>query len=160
MAYDGTPELFTKRLGNEIARLRTTRNWPRAKLIARLYNELDSTDPIYGRLSETWLARLESGRTVRVDYTVVEALCNALACTERERARVLLFSGRSVLVKQDTAPNTAAEVLNYAMFHVYHEASEILADVIGDRQAVDLGDQEIMELVLSALELVIHQRRA
>jgi len=86
MATDGTPEAAAKRCGEEIARLRTCRRWSRAQLVIRLYDELATDDPNYDSISETWLARLENGRMVKVPRQTIEALCRALRCTSRERA--------------------------------------------------------------------------
>ena len=81
MATDGTPEPAAKRCGEAIARLRTLRRWSRAQLVIRLYDELAPEDPNYNSISETWLARLENGRMVKVPRLTVEALCRALRCT-------------------------------------------------------------------------------
>jgi len=66
MAADGTPEPALRRCGAAIARLRTLRGWSRAKLIARLYDQIDPTNPLYDRISIAWLARLEGGRVVKL----------------------------------------------------------------------------------------------
>ena len=54
MAADGTPEPAIRRCGAAIARLRTLRGWSRAKLIARLYDQIDPTAPVYDRISVAW----------------------------------------------------------------------------------------------------------
>ena len=102
MATDGTPEPAAKRCGEAIARLRTLRRWSRAQLVIRLYDELAPEDPNYNSISETWLARLENGRMVKVPRLTVEALCRALRCTAQERATVLLHADRSVLAEHNS----------------------------------------------------------
>jgi transcriptional regulator with XRE-family HTH domain len=159
MAYDGTPEPAAKLAGDVVARLRTARHWSRAKLIVRLYDELDPNDPNYDSISESWLARLENGRMVKVARSTIEALCRALQCTSQERARVLLYADRNGLTDGDSAPNGVAEALNYTMIRLYDEAYEILSSLIGRRRAADLDERELLELTATALELVKKQRR-
>ena len=130
MATDGTPEFAAKRCGEAIARLRTLRGWSRAQLIIRLYNELPPEDPNYDSISETWLARLENGRMVKVQRQTVEALCRALRCSPQERAWVLLYADRNVLVDADCAPTPAAEALTFVMDRLYAEAGDLLTAMV------------------------------
>jgi Helix-turn-helix domain len=160
MTTYGTPETFTQRCGDEIARLRALRNWSRARLINRLCDELDEDDPNYDSISESWLKRLEGGVKVKLPRQTLEALGRALRCTPRERARLLLYADRSVLTRNDDrAPDGVAEAINYTMACLYAEAHEILEDLIGQRRAADLDEGEIVELTAIALDLVIKQRR-
>src|SRR5262249_60243498 len=121
MATDGTPEPAAKRCGEAIARLRTARRWSRAHLVIRLYDELSPDDPSYESVSETWLARLENGRMVKVPRQTVEALCRALRCNPRERAWVLLHADRNVLAESASQPTPAAEALTFVMERLYAE---------------------------------------
>jgi transcriptional regulator with XRE-family HTH domain len=159
MAADGTPEPAAKRCGEAIARLRTQRCWSRAQLIVRLYNEIAPDDPSYGSISETWLARLENGRMVKVPRQTVEALCRALRCTPQERAWVLLHADRSVLADVDGEPSPVAELLTYAMELLYAEAREALAAQLGTREAQALEEQELLEATAAALEAVLERRQ-
>jgi hypothetical protein len=158
MATNGTPELATQRCGAEIARLRTSRNWSRAKLIARLFDELEPDDPAFDHVSEAWLKRLENGHMVKVPRQTAEVICRALRCTPRERARLLLYADRNVLTAGDV-PDTVAEALTYVLDRLYAETHEILADVIGQRRATDLDEGELFELTATALDLVLKYRR-
>jgi transcriptional regulator with XRE-family HTH domain len=158
MAADGTPEPAAKRCGEAIARLRTLRRWSRAQLVVRLYNEISTDDPNYDSISETWLARLENGRMVKVPRQTIEALCRALRCTPQERAWVLLCADRSVVATRDEEPSPVAELLTYAMERLYAEAHESLAAMIGARPADALDEQELFELTAAALETVLAQR--
>jgi transcriptional regulator with XRE-family HTH domain len=160
MATDGTPEPSAKRCGEAIARLRTQRRWSRAQLIIRLYDELSPDDPSYDSISETWLARLENGRMVKVPRQTVEALCRALRCSAQERAHVLLHADRSVLTDHTGAPTPVAELLTYAMDRLYTEAHETLNALVGRRQALALDETELLEMTAQALELVLARRRA
>lgn len=161
MATDGTPEFAAKRCGEAIARLRTLRDWSRTQLLLRLYNELSPADPAYHSLSETWLARLENGRMVKVPRSVVEALCRALRCTPQERARVLLYADRNVLVNEDAEPSPAAETLTYAMDRLYHDAHDVLAALLQQRLPSMLDEMELLEVTEAALRALIarHQQR-
>lgn len=159
MATDGTPEVCAKRCGESIAQLRTQRRWSRAQLVIRLYSELPTDDPSYESISETWLARLENGRMVKIPRSTVEALCRALRCSPQERAHVLLSADRNVLADADQAPTPAAEVLTYAMDRLYRDASELLAQELGRRASGTLDDLEILELTAHALQVVITRRR-
>lgn len=161
MSADGSPEFSAKRFGEEIARLRTIRAWSRAKLINHLHDQVDELDIHSDSLSETWLARLEAGRVVKVPRILVEALCRALQCTPHERSRVLLFADRSVLVNAENTPDKVAELLAYSMERVYTEMHEILSNSIGNRQISQLDDEELFELIATALDLTAkrHRRR-
>jgi len=159
MMINGTPEGAVRRLGDEIARLRTARNLSRAKLIARLFDTFEDDDPIFDHISEAWLKRLEKGGMVKVPRRIVETLCQALGCTPQERVRVLLYADRNVLGSSDKAPDGVAEALNYTIDRLYAEVYDVLADVIGQRRANDLTEQELFELVATALELVLKRCR-
>ncbi len=134
MAADGTPELAAIRCGEAIARIRTSRGWSRAQLLLRLFNELPTSDPTYLSLSETWLARLENGRMVKIPRQTVEALCRALHCSPAERAHVLLWADRNVLAHcADDEPDLAAEVLTSVMDQIYREARDVLGSLVRQR---------------------------
>jgi len=151
MAADGTPDFTTIRGGEGIARLRTARGLSRAKLIARLLDKLDPSDPNYDSISEAWLARLENGRMVKVSREVIEALCKALHCTKRDRAEVLQLYDRNVLNNN----TEVAKLLNQTMDRLYTEAENILTSLLNQRRATDLDEQEMFELTAAALEIVI-----
>lgn len=158
MSTDSRPERAAKRGGEEIARLRTSRGWTRAKLVSRLYEEIEANDPNFDSISESWLARLEDGRMVKVRRQTLEALCRALNCSHRERTGVLLAADRNTLT-EDGVSDPAAVVLNYVMVQVHAEAKEILTDLIGQRRALDLDDQELLEITATALSIVLKRHR-
>jgi len=161
MATDGTPEFAAKRCGEAIARLRTLRGWSRAQLIIRLYNELPPEDPNYDSISETWLARLENGRMVKVQRQTVEALCRALRCSPQERAWVLLYADRNVLVDAESAPTPAAEALTFVMDRLYAEAGDLLTAMVSQQPGIAQDELSLLEATAAALEYVIeHHRRA
>jgi len=161
MATDGTPEFAAKRCGEAIARLRTLRGWSRAQLIIRLYNELPPEDPNYDSISETWLARLENGRMVKVQRQTVEALCRALHCSPQERAWVLLYADRNVLVDAESAPTPAAEALTFVMDRLYAEAGDLLTAMVSQQPGIAQDELSLLEATAAALEYVIeHHRRA
>jgi transcriptional regulator with XRE-family HTH domain len=160
MAADGTPEPAAQRCGAAVARLRTLRNLSRAQLLARLYDQIDPADRTYERISVAWLARLENGRIVKVARPTVEALCRALCCTPRERAWLLLHADRNVLAGADDQPPQTAELLTYVIDHLHREAHEILAVLLGSRQACTLSELELLDLTATALGTVIARRRA
>ena len=155
----GKPEPAARRCGEEIARLRTSRGWSRAKLIVRLYDQLDLTDPCYDSISEAWLARLEAGHTVKISRQTIEACCCALHCTRQERARVLLYADRNILNSASETPSVVAEVLNLTLDRIGRDAHDIVANLIGPRSAYELDEHEMLELVATALGLVIARRR-
>ncbi len=152
MATDGTPEMAAKRCGDAIARLRTMRRWSRAQLVIRLYDELSPDDPNYDSISETWLARLENGRMVKVPR------CRALRCSPQERAHVLLHADRNVLAEDADPPTPVAELLTLVMDRLYNEAYEALCMQLGPRQATALDEQERFEMAAAALDLVMARR--
>jgi hypothetical protein len=154
MATDGTPEPAAKRCGEAIARLRTLRRWSRAQLVIRLYDELAPEDPNYNSISETWLARLENGRMVKVPRLTVEALCRALRCTAQERSMVLLHADRSVLAEHDSTPDTTAEALTYIMDRLYHEAYDVFQAMIGQRPITMVDELELLKMTATALDVL------
>jgi transcriptional regulator with XRE-family HTH domain len=158
MATDGTPEPAAKRCGEAIARLRTARRWSRAHLIIRLYDELSPDDPSYDSISETWLARLENGRMVKVPRQTVEALCRALRCTPRERAHVLLHADRCALTDHESAPTAPAEVLAYVMDRLYSETHDLLTGLLGPRAPESVDEMELLEMASEALDTLIARR--
>jgi transcriptional regulator with XRE-family HTH domain len=158
MSKDGTPEDSTRRCGKLIARLRTARGWSRARLITRLCHELDPDDPQHEALGEAWLARLETGRTVKLQRATVEALCRALRCTPRERALLLLAADRSVLTERADTPTPEAELLNFVMDRLYAEARPALARLLAQRGAPD-DELAFFEIAAAALAQVIDERR-
>jgi transcriptional regulator with XRE-family HTH domain len=159
MAADGTPEPAAQRCGAAVARLRTLRNLSRAQLVARLYDHIDPADQAYAHISLAWLARLENGRIVKVARPTLEALCRALRCTPKERAWVLLHADRNVLVSAEDEPSQTVQLLTYAMDQLQREAHEILAALLGPRQASALAELELLELTAAALEIAIARRR-
>jgi len=159
MATDGTPEPAAKRCGEAIARLRTARRWSRAQLLIRLYDELASDDPNYDSISETWLARLENGRMVKIPRQTIDALCRALRCTPQERASVLLHADRSVLAEHAAGPTPIAEALTYVMDRLYAEAGEVLGAQVGHQSVAALDELALLEMTASALDLLIARRR-
>jgi hypothetical protein len=118
---------------------------------------LDEHDPLINVISEAWLKRLENGLTVKISRSIIEALCEALRCTARERAHILLHADRSVLIDADE-PSVAAETLNYVMYRLFTEASDILNQLIKEKRVNELDEQEMFEIVKAALELVAEQR--
>jgi transcriptional regulator with XRE-family HTH domain len=133
-----------------IARLRTQRRWSRAQLVIRLYSELSPDDPRYESISETWLARLENGRMVKVPRQTVEALCRALRCTPRERAHVLLHADRCALTDHESAPTAPAEVLAYVMDRLYSETHDLLTGLLGPRAPESVDEMELLEMASEA----------
>jgi transcriptional regulator with XRE-family HTH domain len=75
---DGTPELPIIRCGEEIARLRKKKRWSRARLVGRMYKVLDEADLPWASINESWLARLEEGRVVKLPRWMIEVICRAL----------------------------------------------------------------------------------
>jgi transcriptional regulator with XRE-family HTH domain len=159
MAADGTPEPAIRRCGAAIARLRTLRGWSRAKLIARIYDQIDPTDPGYDRISIAWLARLEQGRIVKLPRALLDALCRALECTPHERAGLLLLADRNALGCPGCAPTAAAHVLAYAAARLHDGAHATIAELIGSRSLDTLSDRELLEIVAASLQELLKQRR-
>lgn len=157
MAKDGTAEPAAKRAGEEIKRLREVRGWTRWQLATKLLYAMQDDDPSHDAVSETWLARLENGRMVKIGRTTLDAFCRALDCTSEERARLLLQSDRSVFRDHPNGPDPVAEALNYIMDQVYTEAYQVLDDALQQRHVHELDKTELLELVAKALRLVSRQ---
>lgn len=152
-------ELSTRRFGEAVARLRTKREWSRAKLIARLLDEIDQDDPDYGSISETWLSRLENGKMVKLTRGTVEAVSTALGCSTDEKAHLLLCADRNVLVRGDDKQRIAREMLNHYFLQIRDDALKILTELVDDRRAHMLTAHEKEEATGTALEMVIRELR-
>jgi transcriptional regulator with XRE-family HTH domain len=161
MATYGKPEASVQRCSAEIARLRTKRNWSRAKLVARLYDELELGDPNFDSISESWLKRLESGQMVKLSRQTLEAICKALNCTPQERVSVLILADRNVFAEADGTTERVAVALTRALIHLKANpmVHEILGNIIGQRRAEDLDENELLELIVTAERLVRKQNR-
>lgn len=157
MAGDGRPEAAAKRFGATIAQLRTRRGWSRARLITRLYSVMDENDDFGDDFGEAKLARLENGRAVKISRKLVEKLCQALKCTDMERASVLLAADRNVFTGDALEARPEAEVLNYVALCLRQEATSILAGLVGERDYADLTVEEVSELATRALKLVLRR---
>jgi hypothetical protein len=117
------------------------------------------TDPYYESASETWLARLENGRMVKVPRETVEALCRALRCSPRERAWVLLHADRNVLADSAAAPTPAAELLTFVVERLYAEMGDSLNTLLATREAAATSELELFEVAAAALEQALARRR-
>ena len=159
MAADGTPEPAIRRCGAAIARLRTLRGWSRAKLIARLYDQIDPTNPAYDRISIAWLARLEGGRVVKLSRAMLDALCRALDCAPHERTRLLMFADRNPLGCPEHAPTPLALAIAYAANWLHDEAHATIAELIESQSLDAMGDLDLLEIVATAMQELITQRR-
>jgi len=159
MAADGRPEPAAKRCGEAIARIRTIRGWSRAHLVLRLYNDMSPDDPSYESLSETWLARLENGRMVKVPRQTVEALCTALRCSPQERAWVLLHADRSVLCPPDGHIGLVEEALNIVLERLYAEERDTLARLLESGPGESLDEHDLIEATATALQRLMARRR-
>lgn len=147
--------------GEEIARLRTRRDWSRSTLIKRLDRILAAAatddDKDY---SEAWLSRLESGEIVKIPRRIVNALAEALQCTPRERARLLLLADKNILLDTSATVTEVVEVFNYQMLTIYDETCQFLGDLMQDRHLAQLSDAELSEIFLDALVMVIAERHS
>jgi DNA-binding Xre family transcriptional regulator len=145
---DGTPEPATIRLGQEIERLRKNRRMSRSQLVSKLYqrNELEVNDKIY---DTSWLARLETGRVVKVTRRDIELMCGALECKpgDRDYARLLLFADRSFC----ETPDPVAEMLYEVMIDLYTRDREYLHRMLDEEHAPSTK-QKMRELIKKALE--------
>jgi transcriptional regulator with XRE-family HTH domain len=159
MAADGTPEPAIRRCGAAIARLRTLRGWSRAKLIARLYDQIDPTAPIYDRISVAWLARLEQGRVVKLSRAMLDALCRTLECAPHERIQLLLLADRNALGCADSAPSMTALAIAYTAAQLYDEAHATISQLIGSRSLDAMDDLDLLEIAAASLQELITRRR-
>ena len=116
---DGAPEESTKRLGDEIARLRNEKGLTRTQLVVRILYMLGAEHPFTEVISEGWLNRLESGRLVKISHETIEILCEALKCTDGEKIIVMMYSDRNPLSDSQGLTSPEAELLGRIMVHLY-----------------------------------------
>jgi DNA-binding Xre family transcriptional regulator len=127
--------------------------------VIRLFDELAADDPNYNSISETWLARLENGRMVKVPRQTVDAICRALRCTPQERALVLVHADRSVLTDHTHKPTVTGELLTFVMDRLHTEARDVLETLAGHGDVTTLDELEMLEMAATALDLLIARRR-
>lgn len=159
MGMSGTPEAAARRFGAEIARLRELRGISRSKLVIHLYYAVGEDSPLCDTFNDAWLARLETGKTVKISREVLDALCLALRCSPRERRRLLLMADRSVFLNENGEPDALAELLNDIFAEVYEDAREVLDPLLGRRELHNLTEVERQDMVRTALEVAIRAYR-
>jgi transcriptional regulator with XRE-family HTH domain len=161
MVAVGESEREAEQVGAKIFELRNARGWTRAKLVSRVMWLMDDEGLNCDHINEGWMERLENRRVTKVpSRKMLEVLCRALDCTPREWASVMLHANRTLLGASTGPPNKVAEVLNYITSRLYDEAREILEGRIGAREVGDLTEEDMFELVTTALEMVSrHHRR-
>lgn len=145
--------------GDEIARLRSRKKWSRSMLIKRLSRTLITwgDDKDY---SEAWLFRLENGEIVKIPRRIVIGLAEALQCTLRERARLLLLADKNILFDPETELTEVKEMVNYLLLLLYEDVSRFLSDVMENRNANKLDDEELKEIFFAAIEEMIEEQRS
>ncbi|WP_322489345.1 helix-turn-helix transcriptional regulator [Chloroflexus sp.] len=147
--------------GEEIARLRTRREWSRSTLIKKLDRVLaEAGDTTAKDYSEAWLGRLENGEIVKISRHIVVCLANALQCSPRERAKLLLLADKNILLDAGTTNAAVIEVFNYQMMAIYDKMSGFLASLLASHRSASLSDDELREIFLTALEMVVTDYRA
>lgn len=147
--------------GEEIARLRTQREWSRSMMIKKLDRVLaDAGDTTVKDYSEAWLGRLESGEIVKVSRHIVIILADTLQCSPRERARLLLLADKNVLLDANTTNTAVVEVFNYQMMAISEKVFGFLSSLVASHRIASLSDDELREIFLTALEMVVKHYRA
>jgi hypothetical protein len=154
---DGTPEIAAKRFGDQVERTRRSKGLRPTELVERLYKEIDPNDPILVGINENWLKRLEAGRIVKIPRRLVDAMCRALDCNRQERARILLHADRNILGGHEK-PSAVAELLNY-LLDLLSEEPGFFSELLVQWQRTKLTDLEMLELLLSAVGLMIEDRK-
>ena len=96
---------------------------------------------------------------VKVQRQTVEALCRALRCSPQERAWVLLYADRNVLVDAESAPTPAAEALTFVMDRLYAEAGDLLTAMVEQAPANAQDELALFEATAAALEYLIEHHR-
>lgn len=145
--------------GDEIARLRNHKGWSRSRCVKELAGTgaLGEDPKDY---SEAWLVRLERGEIQKIPRRIVLGLAEALSCTERERARLLLLADKNILLDMTTQVPAIMELFNYQMMVIYEDTCRFLSGLIDNQNLGRLNDDELEELFLDALEMMIDDRRS
>ena len=158
---DGAPEESTRRLGDEIARLRNDRGWTRTQLVVRTLYMLGPDHPFTEVISENWLNRLESGRLVKVPHQAIEIICKALECNDGEKIAVMMYADRNPLADQDGISTPEAEMLGRIMVHLYRttDIPFMLGALRGDRRASALTTEEIDEIAKAIVAVLANKRK-
>lgn len=146
--------------GEHVARTRTKRGFTRRQFVFVLHDAMTTDDPMYHKVSESWLGRLENGDAKRQlpDLTIM-AIAKALRCTGKEQTDLLLYAGRNVLTQEHQRPTHGVEVLNYVTHYIYQEAQELLAAINKKAGTKDLDELEMLEIIHDILSILIERRR-
>lgn len=150
-----------KKLGPEIARLRTMRGWSRTKLLHRCFEEIENASDLdaddFGIRGEAWLARLERDEVVKISREELTILCRALACTEQERLRIFILADRNIFADEPNALTDEMQLLSQVMAMIYHssEAREMIMSLLGQREVEKLSTSELLEIIKATINVMI-----
>ena len=158
MAKQSRTELMA--YGAEIGRLRVSRGWAQSRLLKELDRVLARVGYEGKLLSEKWLGRLENGRSVILPRQIFNALGEALSCTDEELARLHLLADRNVVVIIPGVTTKLKERFNYLVFKFLDDMSTIIDSQTASQINVQLSEEDMDELIYSAVELIIAERRS
>lgn len=155
-AENHTNNLARVQLGHEIARLRTQALLSRPQLVAKLHKEIDPSDPMYDKVSELWIKRIENGQVVNLSLQVLEVMCLALRCTGRERMRILRLAERHVLIAAEL-PDEVIDAVADKMARAWREAAGALAALQRQPHATKLTKAEIEEISQTLVNMIAEE---
>lgn len=127
-----------KAFGAKVRDLRESKGWNRAQFLAHFHDTLETMYGNYEIRSEAWLGRLEAGNIVQRPRSDLNAICETLECSKRQRVKLLLLAGLSVVTEGPGDANDIITLLHCAMMDIANDAAELIEGSLADRRIDDL----------------------
>jgi transcriptional regulator with XRE-family HTH domain len=154
-AHEESLQLF----GAAVARLRERKKFSRPRLALCIHDILIRENIESSSMGESWIARLESGKTARISRQMLEAICQALGCSTRERIHLFLLADRNPFQSDDGDLEDIGVMLHYAIDTLYRDARTMLSRVLMDKPVAQLNDEEICEILGEVVKLSLTKQR-
>lgn len=145
--------------GKLIRQWRDDKGWARGELIARYQKKLEAINASYEFSeipSESWLARVENGRSVTVSRQQIVVLCEALECTQNQLMTIMLYADRNVFADPDGEVTTEGEVLALTTAKLMRNdvARRVIQQRLQNRPIETLPEDDLFDILLAAISAV------
>lgn len=141
-----------------IRRMREARSWKRRELIARYQQRLEDQNPNHDLSevpSETWLGRVENGKSATVTRQNIVLLCEALECTQQEQVDVLLAADRNIFANPEGEMSQMDEFFARTFKQIAHnpKALQTISFQMQEyNNTDDLNGEEALKMLLKAVQ--------
>lgn len=144
--------------GTLIRQMREARGWKRRELIARYQQRLEEQNPNYDLSeipSETWLGRVENGKSATVTRQNIVLLCEALECSQQDQVNVLLAADRNIFASPEGEMSQMDEFFARTYKQIAHnpKALQTIAHKMQNYSNADeLDSEEALKMLLTAVQ--------